>query len=77
VRRRLHTLDLTRGIPSVDLGQAQIHEDQVGPLLHSQRDGLSTVGGPHDLVAGHCQPAAEHVRDEVVVFDDQDLGHAG
>ena len=66
-------LDLTRCLPAVEHGQAQIHQDHVGPLAQRHCDALRAVGGDDDGVTRPGQTVLQHEDIVFVVFDVQNF----
>ena len=61
-----------RGLPAVDLRQAEIEQDEVRPVVAGAPEPLRAVDRGQDLEAVAGETAREHVAVEVVVLDEQD-----
>src|SRR5712691_4096957 len=69
-------LQPSRGLPAVDAGHLEIHQDDVGAFGGGQVAALLAVLGGEDLeLVQQLQPHLEHVDVVVVVFDVKNLDH--
>src|SRR5687768_8311230 len=71
----LRRLQLAGGLPPVDAGQAQVHEDDVGHIRLGPGDALLPVDGHDHLVPPPLEPPGQHVPVHLVVLDEQDPRH--
>ena len=60
---------------TVEVGQADIEQHDVGSLATSDLDGLITVAGDLDMVAEAHEPPGHALGGISVVIDDEDIGH--
>src|SRR5579863_2199853 len=74
-RRGLARPDATGCLPTVDDGQAHVHQDQVRALALGHDDALLAIEGHDHLEAVSDKAAREHVAVHFVVFDQQYLLH--
>ena len=60
-----------RQFQPVDVGQADVHQDQIGPLARQEVDGLGGGGNAGDAMSGPLQHARGERQVGGVVFNDQ------
>src|SRR3954447_6279186 len=71
-------LDLARRLVAVQLGQLDVHQDQVGAVASGEADTLGAGDRLDQLVAGAGQQVAQDAPVVLLVLDHQDLlAHAG
>ena len=70
VARRLDQL------PAVHARQHQVEDADVGPLVAQPRQPLRAVADRDRVESGGAEVPRHSLRDDFVVFDDEDLGHA-
>ena len=63
-------------LPPVGAGQHQVEHADVGPLESQSREPGLAVRDSERVEARIRQVARHALRDDVVILDDQDLGHA-
>ena len=63
--------------PAVALRQHQVEDDDVGRLVAERGQALLALRRPPGLVPGGGEVVDHRLGDDLVVFDDQDLGHTG
>ena len=69
-RHIVFAADLARGLDAVEVRQAQIDQDQVGPMLACELDGFDPVTSVRDDVeAGVLEDEPQICADDGVVFD--------
>ena len=62
---------------AVAVGQAQVEDDRVRPIVRDCGERLVAAAGAHDVVARIRELDLEHARDGLVVLDDEDALAAG
>jgi len=68
-------LDLARGAPTVQYGQAHIHQNQVGPFFLCHLHALLAVDRHDNFETAARQAARQHIPIHLVVLHQQYLGH--
>jgi len=68
-------LEQLGGVESVHVGQADVHQDDVGVLLPGRFNPLAAGGHGDHLVPLSLEAPGEHIEDHGVVIDDQNAGH--
>src|SRR5262245_52953207 len=67
------SLDPPGRLFAVDIGQREVHENEIGLLRSRHGDALGSVGSDHNPKAGARQPVLEHVDVVVVVLHVENL----
>ena len=67
--------DTPGGLPTVDDGQRQVHQDDIGMLTRRNLDAFGPIGRREDVVL-ILQELYDEIPVELHVFDDEDLAHA-
>jgi hypothetical protein len=73
--RERREFEEARCLPSVNNGQAHVHDDARGHPLVRRGQAAFAVGGNGHLVSLAHKAAGEHVGVQLVVFDDEDERH--
>src|SRR5947209_1107314 len=73
--RSRRPFDLSGGGPTVQHGQAHVHQDKVWCCGLGHLDALCAIDSKHHVKAPALKTADEHVSVVFVVFNKQDLNH--
>ena len=74
-RHRGHRTEHAQQLPTVEVGQPEVEDHQVGALVDREPEPLEGGAGRADGVAAVAQGADQRRADAFVVLDDQEVGH--